>query len=225
LTAQLILNLHGIGLPHQSVSDDERFYWIGHQALVSLLQTIVTTRKTCSLPVAITFDDGNESDVLIALPELAKRDLKAIFFVVASRIGLPHYLDRIALRDLVSAGMEIGTHGMHHYNWRKLDQVTFHVEFDAGRRRIEDICGKAVTKAGIPFGSYDRRVLEQLRAERLECVYTSDGGLAQSHAWLKPRQTISSNMSEAHMKCLITAHPRLGARLRRRAAMLYKGLR
>ena len=113
MPTQLILGLHGIGSPHHGVTDDDApFYWVSRQAFVSLLQTIAVTREGSKLPVAITFDDGNESDALIALPELAKRNLKAIFFVVAARIGLPHYLDRAALRDLVSAGMEIGSHGM-----------------------------------------------------------------------------------------------------------------
>jgi peptidoglycan/xylan/chitin deacetylase (PgdA/CDA1 family) len=223
--AQRVLCLHGIGSPHHGVDDDERFYWLSREAFISLLQTIVATRDTSSLPVAITFDDGNESDALIALPELAKRNLKAIFFVVGGRIGLPHYLDRAALRDVVSAGMEIGSHGMHHSDWRKLQSSMLHVEVDACRRRIEDVCGKAVTKVAIPFGSYDRHVLKQLRAERYECVYTSDGGLAQSDAWLKPRQGISGGMSEAAMKCLITGYPSLAARLRYCAAGTYKSLR
>ena len=94
MPAQLILGLHGIGSPHHGVTDDERSYWVSRQAFISLLQTFVVTREASNLPVAITFDDGNESDALIALPELAKRNLKAIFFVVAARIGLPHYLDR-----------------------------------------------------------------------------------------------------------------------------------
>jgi peptidoglycan/xylan/chitin deacetylase (PgdA/CDA1 family) len=177
------------------------------------------------LPVAITFDDGNESDALIALPELAKRELKATFFIVASRIGLPNYLDRKALADLVSAGMAIGTHGMHHCDWRKIDDAALHHEIVHGRHRIEDICGTAITKAAIPFGSYDRRVLKQLRSERLECVYTSDGGLAESSASLKPRQTINSVMSEARIRCLVAKYPSLIARLQRTAAMIYKRLR
>jgi peptidoglycan/xylan/chitin deacetylase (PgdA/CDA1 family) len=216
--AQRILNLHGIGSPEHGVAEDERSYWISHQAFISLLQTIVVTREGSDLPVAITFDDGNESDALIALPELAKRSLKAIFFVVAGRIGLPHYLDRVALRNLMSAGMEIGSHGLHHCDWRNLDSMMLHVEVDGARRRIEDLCGRAVTKVGIPFGSYDRHVLKQLRAERLDCVYTSDGGLAQSEAWLRPRQTICSNVSEAAMKSLITGYPSLPERLRRSTA-------
>jgi peptidoglycan/xylan/chitin deacetylase (PgdA/CDA1 family) len=226
LPPQLILGLHGIGSPHHGVTDnDEPFYWVSRQAFVSLLQTIVVTREGSKLPVAITFDDGNESDALIALPELAKRNLKALFFVVGRRIGLPHYLDRAALRDLVSAGMEIGSHGMHHCDWRKLDSMMLDVEIDAARRRIEDLCGSAVTKVGIPFGSYDRHVLKQLRAERLDCVYTSDGGLAQSDAWLKPRQTICSNVSEAAVKSLITGYPSLAVRLRCRTAIIYKKFR
>ena len=100
MPAQLILGLHGIGSPHHGVTDDERSYWVSRQAFISLLQTIVVTREASNLPVAITFDDGNESDALIALPELAKRNLKAIFFVVAARIGCPTTLIERPLETL-----------------------------------------------------------------------------------------------------------------------------
>ena len=139
MPAQLILEFHGIGSPHGGVTDkNEPMYWLSRETFVSLLQAIVVTREG-DLPVAITFDDGNESDALIALPELAKRNLKAIFFVVGGRIGMPHYRDRAALRDLVSAGMEIGSNGMHHCDWRKLNSMTLHVEVHDARRRIEDL--------------------------------------------------------------------------------------
>jgi peptidoglycan/xylan/chitin deacetylase (PgdA/CDA1 family) len=223
--AQRVLSLHGIGAPHHGVTEDERFYWLGREAFVGLLQTIVVTREGSDLPVVITFDDGNQSDASIALPELVKRNLKAIFFVVGGRIGLPHYLDRVALRDLISAGMEIGSHGMHHSDWRRLESKMIHVEVDASRHRIEDVCGKEVSEVAIPFGSYDHHVLKQLHAERLDCVYTSDGGLAQSDAWLKPRQAICNDMSEADMTLLITSRPNLAARLQYCAKRVYKRLR
>ena len=121
--------------------------------------------------------------------------------------------------------MEIGSHGMHHSDWRKLESTMLHVEVDASRRCIEDVCGKAVTKVAIPFGSYDRHVLKQLRAERLDCVYTSDGGLAQSDAWLRPRQGISGSVPEASMKYLITNYPSIAARLRYCAMRGYKRFR
>jgi hypothetical protein len=52
---------------------------------------------------------------------------------------------------------------------------------------------------------YDRHVVKQLRAER-DCVYTSGGGLAQSDAWLRPRQGIGGGVPEAAMKYLITSY-------------------
>jgi peptidoglycan/xylan/chitin deacetylase (PgdA/CDA1 family) len=222
---ELVLNLHGIGSPHDGVASDESFFWVTQQAFATLLENIVAVKAKSSVPIAITFDDGNLSDALIALPELIKHGLKAAFFVCAGRIGLPRYLDRAALADLLAAGMEIGTHGMHHRNWRELSQSLLDAEIGEARRRIEDICGVSVTKAAIPFGSYDRRVLKRLRQERFNCVYTSDRGLAQSEAWLKPRDTMDSTWLETDMKRVLAAKPPLKARLRRDAAMLYKRLR
>jgi hypothetical protein len=59
--AQRVLSLHGIGAPHHGVTEDERFYWLGREAFVALLQTIVVTREGSDLPVVITFDDGNQA--------------------------------------------------------------------------------------------------------------------------------------------------------------------
>jgi peptidoglycan/xylan/chitin deacetylase (PgdA/CDA1 family) len=225
LPQELILSLHGIGVPHDGITAQEAYFWVTQQGFTTLLENIVAARAKAEFPTAITFDDGNESDATIALPELVKRGLKAVFFVCAGRIGAPFYLDRVALAELLAAGMEIGTHGKDHQHWRGLDATTLNAELGGARRRIEDVCGVAVTKAAIPFGSYDRRLLRRLRRERLECVYTSDRGLAQSGAWLKPRDTVDSTWREADMKRVLTAMPPLGARLRRNVAMLYKGLR
>jgi peptidoglycan/xylan/chitin deacetylase (PgdA/CDA1 family) len=225
LTQELIVNLHGIGSPHDGVAADESFFWVTQQAFVMLLESVVAPRAASSFPTAITFDDGNLSDAVIALPQLVKHGLRAAFFVCASRIGAPHYLDRKALADLLAAGMEIGSHGRDHRVWRGLDETSLHAEVAEARRRIEDMCGMAVTKAAIPFGSYDRRVLERLRSEGFECVYTSDGGMARSEAWLKPRNTMNSTWLEADIKRLLTTKPSLKAHLRRNAGMLYKKLR
>jgi peptidoglycan/xylan/chitin deacetylase (PgdA/CDA1 family) len=225
LGQELILCLHGIGRPYDGVTARESIFWVTRQAFTTLLENIVATRATVDIPALITFDDGNASDATTALPELFKRGLKAAFFICAGRIGSPHYLDRAALADLVAAGMEIGTHGKDHRNWRGLDDTTLDAELGDARRRIEDVCGVVVTKAAIPFGSYDRRLLRRLRRERFECVYTSDRGLARSEAWLKPRDTMDSTWLEADMRRVLTAKPSLKARLRRNVAMLYKRLR
>ena len=39
----------------------------------------------------------------LALPELAKRDVKASFFVCAGQIGTKHYLDKSMIIDLIES--------------------------------------------------------------------------------------------------------------------------
>jgi peptidoglycan/xylan/chitin deacetylase (PgdA/CDA1 family) len=225
MARELVLNLHGVGVPHDSVGAEESFFWVTRRAFTMLLDCIVAAGATAKIPTIITFDDGNASDVTIALPELVKRRLKATFFVCAGRIGASFYLDRVAIADLLAAEMEIGSHGMDHRDWRQLDEAALDSELSEARRRIEDLCGKSVTKAAIPFGSYDRRVLARVRREGFECVYTSDRGLARSEAWLKPRDTMDSTWLEADIKRILSVRPSLKASLRRNAAMLYKRLR
>jgi GT2 family glycosyltransferase/peptidoglycan/xylan/chitin deacetylase (PgdA/CDA1 family) len=222
---ELVCTLHGIGEPHHAVRRDEAFVWVTRDTLTTLLDSILMAQATNALPAVITFDDGNISDTTIALPELVRRGLKATFFICAGRIGAPEYLDRVALHDLLQAGMEVGTHGMHHSDWRTLDDHALDVELGEARRLIEDTCGRSVTVAAIPFGSYDRRVLTKVRRENFECVYTSDGGLARSEARLKPRETLDVTWHQADIRRALETTPSVKARLRRNAAMLYKALR
>jgi peptidoglycan/xylan/chitin deacetylase (PgdA/CDA1 family) len=222
---ELTICLHGIGTAHDGIPAEEAFYWVTRQAFTTLLDKIVERLGTTEIPVVITFDDGNASDALVALPELTKRGLKAKFFICAGRIGATHYLDRVAITELIAAGMEIGTHGKDHRNWRWLDETTLNAELGEARRCIEDVCGMAVTKAAIPFGAHDRRVLKNLRREPLACVYTSDRGVARADAWMKSRDTMDRNWSEPEIMKVLAAEPSLKVLLRRKVVRLYKRLR
>ena len=220
---ELVLTMHGIGTPPDGIDNNNSRYWLNRQAFTTLLESIVVANATSNIPIFITFDDGNASDAVIALPELAKRGLKATFFICASRIGAVHYLDRIALADLVAAGMEIGTHGMDHRDWARLDETTLNIEVSEARQRVEEVCGMAVTKAAIPFGSYNRRVLKRLRRERFEMIYTSDNTFARSGAWLRPRVTVDNTWLKADTRLkTILSRP---TPLLVKAKMLYKSLR
>jgi peptidoglycan/xylan/chitin deacetylase (PgdA/CDA1 family) len=221
---ELILNFHGVGVPHRGADPEERRVWISRENFAAWLDRIDTLRNVQPTPIRITFDDGNASDVKIALPELCKRNLTATFFLCSGRLQAPEYLDRAAVRDLLDAGMEVGSHGMHHRDWRTLDAGALEEEIGTARRMLEDVCGRTIAAAAIPFGSYNRRVLKRLRAERFACVYTSDRGLARQHAWLRPRNTLAANSTQDDLARLLVGMPRPEAILRA-AYRLYKGLR
>ena len=148
--------------PHNLVDPLEARYWWSVDAFARLLDRILDYPFDASPKISITFDDGNASDYLFALPELAKRRLKASFFVCAGRIGTKNYLDGSMIRDLLGAGMNIGSHGMHHLDWRTLNLDRLDVEIVEARRKIEDVSQTAVEIVAIPFGSYDGRILKKL---------------------------------------------------------------
>jgi peptidoglycan/xylan/chitin deacetylase (PgdA/CDA1 family) len=187
--AQYVINLtfHGIGTPDRRLHGGEREIWVSEDSFRSLVDAAAHRGD-----VRITFDDGNDSDVSLALPLLHSRGLVATFFVVAGMLGRPGFLDRAGVRTLADAGMMIGSHGMRHRPWRGLDDRSLSEELLEARDRLEDIVQRRVTEAACPFGSYDRRVLQRLRGCGYGHVYTSDRGPSQPEDWLQARNTVRS---------------------------------
>jgi peptidoglycan/xylan/chitin deacetylase (PgdA/CDA1 family) len=182
------LTFHGLGSPPHAVAESERAVWVSEQRFGEILDAV---RPHPS--VRITFDDGNGSDHSIALRALVDRGLTATFFVLGARTDQPGYLDRAQLRELVRAGMRIGTHGMEHRPWRGLSAAETEREMTEARRAIEGVIGTPIREASCPFGAYDRRVLRALRERRYERVFTSDRLPADDGAWFQPRYTVHSD--------------------------------
>ena len=58
--------------------------------------------------VVITFDDGDVSNVEVALPMLRERGFHAEFYVTSDFIGQPGMLPADGVRELAAHGMGIG---------------------------------------------------------------------------------------------------------------------
>jgi peptidoglycan/xylan/chitin deacetylase (PgdA/CDA1 family) len=153
--------------------------------------------------VLITFDDGNKSDLDVAMPLLLQRGLVGTFFVIAQRIGEDGSLAEGDLRELVDSGMSIGTHGYGHRPWRKLDAGDCREELVDARALIESAAGRRVNEAACPFGAYDRKSLQALKQFEYERVYTVDGGYANPRAWLQTRQSIHDSDTGATVRDLV----------------------
>lgn len=212
---RLILHFHGLGPVPPWADLKERQFWCGKDRFASILDTICTLSQVAR--IEITFDDGNASDANIALPALVDRGLTATFFVCAGRIGLPGYLDASAINDLISGGMEVGSHGWGHVDWRRVDDKVLDLEVDDARLKIADIVGSAIDKISIPFGSYDRRILLRLRRSNARSIFTSDGGRAPLSGWMLPREVFKSSWDDDNrtLRELATNPLPLAAGLRR----------
>ena len=222
---ELIINFHGIGTPHPTVAAEERCYWWKLEAFTLLLDRVAARPADANPKVLLTFDDGNESDATLVLPELLRRGLTASFFVCAGRVGRRNYLDHLMMRDLTASGMVIGSHGMHHVDWCALPEAALDNEIGVARRKLEDVIQQPVRAVAIPFGSYNRRVLKRLKAEPLECIFTSDRGHARLGSRMKPRQTVLADMQDREIWPELLKTPSAWTSARRSLSRLYKQIR
>jgi peptidoglycan/xylan/chitin deacetylase (PgdA/CDA1 family) len=211
------LCFHGIGMPERPLEKDEANYWVEPDQFAHLLDAIRLYPS-----IHITFDDGNASDFTHALPALLRNDLTATFFVVAARLDQPGSLTSENVRELVRAGMTVGSHGLAHRPWRTVDDEALQAEM-AASRLIADVAGVPVREAACPFGSYDRRVLAALRRHGFSRVYTVDEGHARKDAWLQTRYTIRRHDTPGDVERLVRPERRLSSSyLTRRTKMFVK---
>jgi peptidoglycan/xylan/chitin deacetylase (PgdA/CDA1 family) len=124
--------------------------------------------------VAITFDDGMETDLLLAAPILRECGFGATFYVTAGWTGQPGYLSESQLRELSALGFEIGSHSMTHAYLTDLDDAALRREMVDSKLRLEQIIGKPVEHFSCPGGRYDSRVAKIARAAGYRTVATSD---------------------------------------------------
>lgn len=211
-----ILNFHGIGEPHDGVADDERPYWISRERFVEILARADAHPR--ARQIVFTFDDGNRSDLEIAAPLLKSQGRSGAFHVLAGRLEDPRYLSRADCRALVDMGMEVGLHGRHHVDWRRLDDTALADEVDAARAEIAAAAGRPVTGVGVPFGGYDRRVMRFLKARGFAAIRTSDGGIAREGQQIQNRTSIRSDMAAERIAALLDGTEPATCRLRRTAS-------
>jgi peptidoglycan/xylan/chitin deacetylase (PgdA/CDA1 family) len=101
---------------------------------------------------ALTFDDGAASDYAVVFPILRELGVRATFFVVPTLVDTPGYVGWAELREMVAAGMEVGSHSLTHPFVNALDRGGLVREFGESKRVLEERLGIAVRSASLPRG-------------------------------------------------------------------------
>jgi peptidoglycan/xylan/chitin deacetylase (PgdA/CDA1 family) len=222
VTARSVINItvHGIGPPGRELDPGEDQTWVNIRQFERVLDAVADRSD-----VRITFDDGNMSDVEIALPRLVERGLTAEFFLLAGVLGDRGRVDHAGVHALREAGMAIGSHGWSHRDWRRVDEAQARQELDLAHQVLGELTGRPMSHVAIPFGSYDRHVLHRLRAAGVSRAYTSDGGPARPDAWLQARTSLRHDMDAAWIANVLNPSRSLTRRARRNAVRMVKRLR
>jgi len=153
----------------------------------------------------ITFDDGHQSDLLVAAPELARRSLHAIFFVIWSYLGRPGYLTCDQVLALREQGFEIGSHGLTHTRLTQISPADASNEMHESKRRLEGLLQEPITALAIPFGYYNDLVLQAAWIAGYERVMTSDFRVAGRKHRVMPRMGPMADTTLEDFKWMLKA--------------------
>ena len=127
--------------------------------------------------VALTFDDGHESNHRLALPILLEKEVVATFYVVAGFVDTDsRYMTSSQLRELAAAGMNIGSHSLTHRWMPTLNADEIRKELIESKSLLEDIVQQPVVDFALPGGHYDRAVSDALVDSGYRSVATSKAG-------------------------------------------------
>jgi len=108
--------------------------------------------------VALTFDDGNASDMWVAR-KLAEREMTGTFFLVRDRCrgGDKGHLSPDQIRELDGMGMTVGTHGCTHCALNRMSDAAALGELEDSRKWLEDEVSHEVVVMSFPYGAASRR--------------------------------------------------------------------
>jgi peptidoglycan/xylan/chitin deacetylase (PgdA/CDA1 family) len=174
-----VLMYHGLHAHAQQRGVFDPVYSVTPEAFAAQLDWLVAngfrsarlgdaTAASVSPRVLITFDDGDASNLEVALPLLAARRMTAEFFISSALIGQPGRPDAADLRALCAAGMGVQSHGVTHRYLDDLDAAELERELRDSKQCLERITGEPVRALALPGGRGGER--ERRAALRLGYV-------------------------------------------------------
>src|SRR5262245_36862611 len=137
------------------------------------LSVSTALRSFDSKSVAITFDDGCETDLLVAAPILRDAGFSATSYITAAFVGRPGYLSSAQVRNLAAYGVEVGCHSMSHAYLNDLDEANLHREIVEAKEKLEQISGVRICHFSCPGGRWNQRVADVAREAGYNSVVTS----------------------------------------------------
>ncbi len=135
--------------------------------------------------LALTFDDGYEDNLRVALPILERLGLKATVFVATGFLGTPRTIERYRecrgddrmldwaqLGEMRARGHEIGGHGRHHRELASLPAAEAEAEVEGCALDIAKHTGQRPRLFCYPRGSESPAVREIVAARGFEAACT-----------------------------------------------------
>jgi peptidoglycan/xylan/chitin deacetylase (PgdA/CDA1 family) len=132
--------------------------------------------------VGITFDDGYEEVLTLALPVLKEFGFTATVFAVPGQLGgvnawddgQARLLTADQYRDLLKAGISIGAHTSSHVHLPQVDETTAKREIGDSKKKLEDALRIPITTFAYPYGETTPQVGTWVKEAGFEGAFATD---------------------------------------------------
>lgn len=112
--------------------------------------------------VALSFDDGYKNNHSVVFPLLQKYDAKASFFVINQDIGDDIHMNQDEIKELIAAGMELGSHTTSHAPLAKIDPKYLAWELATSRYYLKKNFDSYIVRTlAYPNGNYNETVISE----------------------------------------------------------------
>jgi len=155
--------------------------------------------------VMLTFDDAYENFYEYAFPILQKHGFPAMVYAISGMLGqpaswlaadnhpTPPLMSGARLRQLRSAGIDIGSHSVSHIRLAEQSDERIREEVIRSKLELEDCLGEQVDHFCYPYGSYDSRVVEMVAEAGYLSATTCERAplTAADNPLMMPRKAVS----------------------------------
>jgi peptidoglycan/xylan/chitin deacetylase (PgdA/CDA1 family) len=131
-------------------------------------------------PIVLTFDDGYRSDATVALPVLRRAGWPAVLYLEAGALKTrgAQGMSRHAVRTVLRAGWELGSHTIDHVDVSTLGPRRLRYEIGYSRHYFERIFGVRIESFCYPGGRFDHAAVREVERAGYATATTVKEGLA-----------------------------------------------
>ncbi|MGE6630519.1 polysaccharide deacetylase family protein [Bacillus sp. NPDC077027] len=168
---------------------------------------LTTGKKPSEKCVLITFDDGYTDNYTKAFPILKKYEMKATIFMIQQSIGQPHHLTDAQMDEMVTSGISIESHTVHHLELNRLSIAQQEDELKASKDFFDRRFSQNTRMVSYPVGRYNEDTLRIAEEAGYQMAVTTEPGRAKKEQGMMSlhRLRISPGLSPESFGRLIEA--------------------
>ena len=189
--------------------EEQLKYLATHSTVLSLNAAVQTDSAPGRKSVVVTFDDGYADNYLAAYPIIKKYSIPVTFFLTVAMVGRDWDFPNgpypgISWEDIREMNKDplitFESHGYRHLNLTLLSQEESLMEIKSSRIILEENIGETVRYFSYPFGSYNHKIVEQVRMAGYQGAFSVISGGQDEYSYRRILISRRDNMFRFKLK-------------------------